>query len=323
MKKLYDEDTNWKEIYFAGGCFWGVEAYMGEIEGVLETSCGYANGNTKNPTYTEICYMETGHAETVYVKYDCDKISLKELLKYYFRIINPISLNKQGNDVGTQYRTGVYFVNKEDEKIIQEELEKLQKFYDSPIVVENLPLKCYYLAEEYHQDYLQKNPNGYCHVNISSAKDIIIDAEKYPRLSQEELSKKLTDLQIYVTQHSGTEKPFTHEYWDFFGEGIYVDVTSGEPLFSSKDKFKCSCGWASFSKPIAPEVIKYFRDESHGMIRIEVRSRCGNAHLGHVFDDGPRELGGLRYCINGAALEFISVDELEKRGYSYLKKIFE
>lgn len=314
---------NIKKIYLAGGCFWGVEAYMKRINGVIDANSGYANGITENPTYEDVIHNGTGHAETVEVIYNSEKISLETLLKYYFRIIDPTSLNKQGNDKGTQYRTGIYYTDLEDKEIIEKEITLLQKNYPKKIMVEVTPLIRFDLAEDYHQDYLKKNPNGYCHIDLSKADNIIIDENKYTKLSDNELKSKLTEKQYKVTQLADTERAFNNEYWDFFESGIYVDVTTGEPLFSSKDKFNSQCGWPSFSKPIAPEVVNYHRDSSFNMERVEVVSRVGKAHLGHVFDDGPREFGGLRYCINSAAIEFIPLKNMEEKGYGYLKSIIE
>ena len=314
---------NIKKIYLAGGCFWGVEAYMKRIDGVIDANSGYANGITENPTYEDVIYKGTGHAETVEVTYNSEKISLGTLLKYYFRIIDPTSLNKQGNDKGTQYRTGIYYTDLEDKNIIEKEITLLQKNYPKKIMVEVMPLIRFDLAEDYHQDYLKKNPNGYCHIDLSKADNIIIDENKYAKLSDNELKSKLTEKQYKVTQLGDTERAFNNEYWDFFEPGIYVDITTGEPLFSSKDKFNSQCGWPSFSKQIVPEVVNYHRDNSFNMERVEVVSRVGKAHLGHVFDDGPREFGGLRYCINSAAIEFIPLKNMEEKGYGYLKNIIE
>lgn len=314
---------NIKKIYLAGGCFWGVEAYMKRIDGVIDANSGYANGITENPTYEDVIYNGTGHAETVEVIYNSEKINLETLLKYYFRIIDPTSLNKQGNDKGTQYRTGIYYTDLEDKEIIEKEIILLQKNYPKKIMVEVMPLIRFDLAEDYHQDYLKKNPNGYCHIDLSKADNMIIDENKYTKLSDNELKYKLTEKQYKVTQLGDTERAFNNEYWDFFEPGIYVDITTGEPLFSSKDKFNSQCGWPSFSKPLAPEVVNYHRDSSFNMERVEVVSRVGKAHLGHVFDDGPREFGGLRYCINSAAIEFIPLKNMEEKGYGYLKSIIE
>ncbi len=307
-----------KEIYLAGGCFWGVEAYMKKIYGVVDAIPGYANGKTENPKYEEVCHLDTGHAETVKVSYDPLKINLSTLLKYYFRIIDPTSLNKQGNDKGTQYRTGIYYTDENDKTIIDEELKDLQEEYSEKIVVENKKLENFFIAEEYHQKYLEKNPGGYCHINLSKANDVIINKKNYAKPSDDKILEKLNEKQYMVTQKSDTEKPFTNEYWDKFEDGIYVDIVTGEPLFSSKDKFDSGCGWPSFSKPLVSEVVSYHEDKSFNMDRTEVKSRVGSSHLGHVFDDGPTDKGGLRYCINSASLRFIPISKMEEEGYGYL-----
>ncbi len=317
-----EEEIVMKEIYLAGGCFWGLEEYMSRLHGVFDVTSGYANGNTENPTYEQVCHQNTGHAETVHVRYDSEEVDLKTLLQYYFRVIDPTSLNKQGNDRGSQYRTGIYYIHDDQIPIIQEVIDEEQKKYEKPIVVEVEPLKHYFLAEEYHQDYLKKNPNGYCHIDMSLADDIIIPENLYQKPSEEEIKNTLSPIQYEVTQENGTERPFTHEYWDQFAKGIYVDVVTGEPLFLSTDKFESSCGWPSFAKPIDQDVIQYVDDKTFNMIRTEVRSRIGDSHLGHVFDDGPRALGGLRYCINGSSLKFIPYEEMDQEGYGYLLKLF-
>ena len=303
-------------IYLAGGCFWGLEAYMERIQGVTDAVSGYANGKGDTTNYQLL--HATDHAETVKVTYDPNKISLDKLLQYYFRVIDPTSINKQGNDRGRQYRTGIYYQNEQDKAVIEAALKTLQSKYQEPIQIEVEPLKNYVEAEEYHQDYLKKNPNGYCHIDIKKADEPLIDDKKYPKPSDTELKQKLTALQYDVTQGKHTERSFSNEYWDNFAPGIYVDITTGEPLFSSKDKFESGCGWPSFTKPIAAEVAEYQRDNSFNMTRIEVLSRSGHAHLGHVFDDGPRDKGGLRYCINSASIKFIPLDEMEKQGYGDL-----
>ena len=303
-------------IYLAGGCFWGLEAYMERIQGVTDAVSGYANGKGDTTNYQLL--HATDHAETVKVTYDPNKISLDKLLQYYFRVIDPTSINKQGNDRGRQYRTGIYYQNEQDKAVIEEALKTLQSKYQALIQIEVEPLKNYVEAEEYHQDYLKKNPNGYCHIDIKKADEPLIDDKKYPKPSDAELKQKLTALQYDVTQGKHTERSFSNEYWDNFAPGIYVDITTGEPLFSSKDKFESGCGWPSFTKPIAAEVAEYQRDNSFNMTRIEVLSRSGHAHLGHVFDDGPRDKGGLRYCINSASIKFIPLGEMEKQGYGDL-----
>ncbi len=312
-----------KEIYLAGGCFWGTEKYLDNITGVLYTEVGYANGSTKNPTYEELCNSNTGHAEAVKVEYDDNKISLTYLLDLYYDVINPVSINRQGGDIGSQYRTGIYYTEDSDETVILASIFELQKKYNEKIAIEVKPLINYNKAEEYHQKYLDKNPNGYCHIGadkFEKAKRAVDLGMKFKKRPLEELKEILTKEQFAVTQNSATEPPFRNEYYDKFEEGIYVDITTGEPLFLSNDKFESGCGWPSFSKPIDPKIITNIRDQSHGMLRTEVRSKVGDSHLGHVFDDGPKDRGGLRYCINSASLKFIPKEKMEQEGYGeYLK----
>ena len=304
------------EIYLAGGCFWGLEEYFSRIFGVLQTSVGYANGQVETTNYQLI--KETDHAETVQVVYDEKVVSLREILLYYFRVIDPLSVNQQGNDRGRQYRTGIYYLEEADLPTINTVVREQELLLGRKIAVEVEKLRRYILAEDYHQDYLKKNPGGYCHIDVRDAEKPLIDAANYEKPSQAVLRENLSEESYRVTQEAATEAPFSNAYDQTFEEGIYVDITTGEPLFFAKDKFASGCGWPSFSRPISKELIHYYQDLSHGMERIEVRSRSGNAHLGHVFTDGPQELGGLRYCINSASLRFIAKDEMEEAGYGYL-----
>ena len=304
------------EIYLAGGCFWGLEEYFSRISGVLQTSVGYANGQVETTNYQLI--KETDHAETVQVVYDEKVVSLREILLYYFRVIDPLSVNQQGNDRGRQYRTGIYYLEEADLPTINTVVREQELLIGRKIAVEVEKLRHYILAEDYHQDYLKKNPSGYCHIDVRDAEKPLIDAANYEKPSQAVLRESLSEESYRVTQEAATEAPFSNAYDQTFEEGIYVDITTGEPLFFAKDKFASGCGWPSFSRPISKELIHYYQDLSHGMERIEVRSRSGNAHLGHVFTDGPQELGGLRYCINSASLRFIAKDEMEEAGYGYL-----
>lgn len=330
-------NDNLHTIYLAGGCFWGIEAYMKKLPGVRDTDVGYANGNTENPTYEQVCYDNTGHAETVKVVYDPALISTEQLLDGFFKVVDPTSINRQGNDRGSQYHSGIYYVDEADKAIAESAAARQKENYKDPVVTEILPLNQFYLAEDYHQDYLDKNPGGYCHINLNATDEfigeeglgmsddlsVLIRPEDYPVPDDQVLKEKLTDIQYQVTQNNDTERPYTNEYAATFDKGIYVDVVTGEPLFSSEDKFESGCGWPSFSKPIIPEVVTEHTDTSFNMKRTEVRSRAGDTHLGHVFDDGPKDLGGLRYCINSASIRFIPFDDLETEGYGYLKPLFD
>ncbi|MCR2822827.1 peptide-methionine (R)-S-oxide reductase MsrB [Lederbergia panacisoli] len=305
-----------KSIYFAGGCFWGVEAYFARIYGVKNASSGYANGNGKDPKYEDVIKGDRKFAETVHVEYDPEKVTLSELLTYFFKVVDPTSINQQGNDRGIQYRSGIYFEDKNDEAIIIASIEKEQEKYDEKIVTEALPLENFFLAEDYHQDYLDKNPDGYCHIDLSILdEDVDVDVQSYIRPSDEEIKEKLTPEQYQVALLDDTERAFANEYWNTYEPGIYVDIVTGEPLFSSRDKYDSDCGWPSFTKPISRKVVIYNDDNRFMMDRTEIRSRIGDIHLGHVFDDGPEEEGGLRYCVNSASLRFIPLAEMKKEGY--------
>ncbi len=319
-----------KEIYLAGGCFWGVEEYIARIYGVIDTVSGYANGNTEKPTYQQVI-ADSGHAETVKVLYDSAKINLQRLLTYFFRVVDPTSLNKQGNDQGIQYRSGIYYKDEKDLKIIKSVIAELTAKFQKPIVVEVEPLVNFYLAEEEHQNYLVKNPAGYCHIDFNQLKAPISKANKsleiaaadinpflYSKPDDGYLRENLTTQQYKIIQNAGTEEAFSHPYYENHKNGIYVDVATGEPLFLSKDKFESGSGWPSFTKPISKDVVNFHQDNSLARERTEVVSRVGECHLGHVFNDGPIDAGGLRYCINGAAMRFVPIEEMEKEGYGYL-----
>lgn len=323
-EKNMKKEANLQEIYLAGGCFWGTEHFIGMVKGVESTEVGYANSSIPNPTYREVCTGRTGAAETVKVVYDTDSVSLPFILNLYFMTIDPTSVNRQGNDTGTQYRTGIYYTNPADSSVVRLCLEELQAEYSEPVAVEYGMLQNFYPAEDYHQDYLEKNPGGYCHINpalfkiAAEARDNSVKEKKYSKPSDEELRKKLTPLQYEVTQNGATERPYTNEYNAEFRPGIYVDIVTGQPLFLSTDKFESGCGWPAFSRPISDDLIAEYTDLSHGMNRVEVRSAEGNSHLGHVFPDGPKERGGLRYCINSASLRFVPLADMAAEGYADL-----
>lgn len=313
---------NIKKIYLAGGCFWGVEEYFKQINGVVKTSVGYANGDTENATYETI--KQTNHAETVEITYNSEVVGLLFILDMYYKIIDPTSVNKQGNDVGTSYRTGIYYTDENELILINNSIKKLEKEINEKTAIEIEMLKHYVKAEDYHQDYLENNPGGYCHIGsdkFSKAKDS--KPLTNDNFSKAELKEKLTDEQYRITQEDGTESPYENEFWDFYEDGIYLDITSGIPLFCSKDKFPCHGGWPSFAKPISEDLLMNYLDTSFGTTRTEVRTSLSNSHLGHVFDDGPSELGGRRFCINSASLEFVPKDKLKERGFSSLLSLFE
>lgn len=307
--------SNKKVIYLAGGCFWGVEGYFKKLHGVYETEVGYANGKTDNTDYANVA--ATDHAETVRVCYDKSVISLEEILLHYFRIIDPLSVNRQGNDIGRQYRTGVYYTDDSDSKIIDKIFHYEEELH-GPIAVKKSTLKNFIKAEDYHQDYLDKNPGGYCHIDISLSSKPLFN-EEYPLPSEDKLREILDRTSYNVMRKATTEAPGTSPLNDEFRPGIYVDKITGEPLFCSTDKFDAGCGWPSFSKPITTDKLTEHVDTSHMMVRTEVVSKNSNSHLGHVFDDGPIDKGGLRYCINGAALRFIPFEKMDEEGYGDYK----
>lgn len=322
---MCQEKNEQQVIYLAGGCFWGMEKLMQSIAGVTDVVSGYANGTgEQDARYETVVRGNTGFRETVRVTYDPAKVSLDALLLAYFYVIDPTIENRQGNDVGTQYQTGIYYTD-DDAKATVERIAALEKGRVDNFSVEIKPLKNFYSAEEYHQHYLDKHPGGYCHIptdEIELFSKLQIDPGDYRKPANEVIRDKLTEEQYQVTQNSATERPFRNAYWDSHEKGIYVDVVTGEPLFTSLDKFDSACGWPAFSAPIEEPSVVAKTDLSHGMLRTEVRSRAGDSHLGHVFEDDPESPTGTRYCINSASLRFVPYDEMETQGYGYLRKLF-
>lgn len=315
---------NIEKAIFAGGCFWCMVEPFDERPGINSVISGYTGGRTENPTYEEVCSNSTGHVEAVEITFDPSIVDYKDLVELFWQQIDPTDSGGQFHDRGESYQTAIYYQNEDQKKLAEASklaLEQSGKF-NKAIVVPILPAEVFYKAEEHHQYYYKTNQLHYRAYKKGSGRAQFIEDNWTKQYDKVELKQRLTEEQYIVTQENGTERPFQNEYWNNEQEGIYTDIVSGEVLFSSKEQFDANCGWPSFTKPLVPQHITEHLDATAGMIRTEIRSKNANSHLGHVFEDGPVDQGGLRYCMNSAAMKFIKKEDLEAEGYGQYLYLF-
>jgi peptide methionine sulfoxide reductase msrA/msrB len=320
MKEVSMDGTT-EVATLAGGCFWCLEAPFEKVEGVVKVISGFAGGTEPNPTYKEVSGGTTDYREAVQVYFDPAVISYSEILDIYWKQFDPTDNDGSFHDRGFQYTSAVFYLDEMQLETVKNSKYSLDKsgIFNNPIVTKLAKFTTFYPAEEYHQDFYKKDPQRYYGYRKGSGRDEFImnhwkDKMDYKKPDKEKIKSELNELQYKVTQKNATETAFKNEYWDNHKPGIYVDVISGEPLFSSTDKFESGTGWPSFTKPIDPEYLNKIEDVSYGMKRVEVRSKIGDSHLGHVFDDGP-EPTGLRYCMNSASMRFIPKEKMDEEGY--------